>query len=176
MWTAECAYLHLVRLLSTVAVPIYTFSSRVWKFPLFHILSNTWYYEALSFCQSDGYERETCSFNLQLHKDKQILIDVRLLGSFVQQGFQRSHPMHLLAPFQGGNNRGHIQVHWAQLPAASHPPKHAWTLLGLTVARFSHLKETVATASQGLRVFRNKYAWSTQNRACHNQCVHLYLF
>lgn len=44
-----CAHLHLVRLLSTVTVPINTFSRRVSKFPLFHILSNTWYYEGFKF-------------------------------------------------------------------------------------------------------------------------------
>lgn len=48
---------------------INTVSRRGSKFPLFHILSNTWYYEGFKPCQSDGYERETCSFKLHVTKE-----------------------------------------------------------------------------------------------------------
>ena len=38
-WAAEYTHLHLAKLLSKVIAPIYTSSSQVCKFPLFHILS-----------------------------------------------------------------------------------------------------------------------------------------
>lgn len=55
------------QIFSNVTVPIYTFSSRVGKFPLFHILSNTWYYEDFIFANLMGMKEKLTVFNLHVN-------------------------------------------------------------------------------------------------------------